>query len=73
MGLDRGGDPEHRYQLCTDEHCERFPCRVYKDGWRDGHATGYERGYAAGFAEGYEAGYRQGFQEGMAACPRPHR
>jgi hypothetical protein len=24
---------EHRYQQCQDEYCERFPCRVYKEGY----------------------------------------
>lgn len=51
---------EHRYQLCKDEYCERFPCRVYKEGYRNGYEDGYGAGYSAGFAEG------------MASCPGPH-
>ena len=64
MGLTTGSETEHRYQLCRDEYCDRFPCRVYREGYRNG----YEDGYAAGFGAGYSAG----FGDGMAACPGPH-
>lgn len=64
MGLLASTAEEHRYQLCKDEYCERFPCRVYKEGYRNG----YEDGYGAG----YGAGYSAGFAEGMASCPGPH-
>ena len=81
MGSARSTEHEHRYQLCTDEDCERFPCRVYKEGFRNGWDAGYERGYTIGFNDGYQAGYKkghedgykQGFPDGIAACPRPHR
>jgi hypothetical protein len=59
---------EHRYQLCRDEFCDRFPCRVYKEGWRDGFEDGRRRGYA----EGYRQGFEEGFAEGLESCPRPH-
>lgn len=64
MGLKNGSDDEHRYQLCKDEYCERFPCRVYKEGYRNG--------FEDGFAEGYGAGYGAGFSDGLASCPGPH-
>jgi hypothetical protein len=64
MGLKSSTEQEHRYQLCDDEYCDRFPCRVYKEGYRNG----YEDGYAAG----YGAGYGAGFSDGLASCPGPH-
>jgi hypothetical protein len=54
---------EHDHQTCTDDDCPRFPCRIYKDGYR----TGYDDGRAAGFAEGYAAGYSDGEADGYAA------
>ncbi len=44
--------------------CNRFPCRVY----REGHQHGYQDGYA----DGYGAGYAGGFADGLASCPGPH-
>jgi hypothetical protein len=63
MGVTASTASEHRYQLCEDESCERFPCRVYKDGWRDGHAAGF----AAGYADGHAGGYSEGYGDGCAA------
>jgi hypothetical protein len=58
------------------QDCDRFPCRIYREGRAHGWDDGYSRGYATGYAEGYEAGYRdgyeRGFPDGIAACPRPH-
>ena len=65
-GSRRAPASEHRYQLCDDEFCDRFPCRVYKEGYADGYDDGHRRGYD----EGYAAGYAEGFGDGMAACPR---
>jgi hypothetical protein len=56
MGLTTSEGTEHRYQLCKDEFCDRFPCRIYKEGYRNGHEDGYE----------------EGFPDGIAACPRNH-
>lgn len=56
MALLAGAGTEHRYQLCRDEYCDRFPCRVYKEGQQDGDSRGYERGFA----------------DGLASCPGPH-
>jgi len=51
---------EHDYRTCTDEWCERFPCRVYREGYAAGYGAGYGAGYAAGRAEGYAEGYSDG-------------
>jgi len=76
MGTSSASGTEHRYQLCQDQDCERFPCRVYKEGYQngdyDGHRRGYDEGYPAGYSEGYPAGYDKGFPDGVASCPRPH-
>ena len=60
MGLPAANGQEHRYQLCKDEDCDRFPCRIYKEGYRNGREDGYQDGYA------------QGFPDGIMACPRNH-
>jgi len=64
MALPAGTPQEHRYQLCRDEDCERFPCRLYKEGRRDGIEEGYRRGW--------DDCYPVAFSDGIAACPRPH-
>lgn len=51
---------EHDYRRCHDEFCERFPCRVYREGFEAGHAAGG----AAGFSEGYAAGYAEAAADG---------
>jgi hypothetical protein len=51
---------EHRYQACDSEWCERFPCRVYREGYEAGHAAGSASGYAEGHADGYADGYADG-------------
>jgi hypothetical protein len=53
MGLQASSTDEHRYQLCRDESCQRFACRVYREGYADGRDAGRVEGYAEGFAEGY--------------------
>jgi hypothetical protein len=60
MGLLRGTETEHRYQTCDDEWCDRFSCRVYREGYEAGHAAGSASGYAAGRADGYAEGYGDG-------------
>lgn len=64
MGLPAGTGTEHRYQACTDEYCERYPCRIYREGYRNGYEDGNGQGYSAGFAAG--------FADGLASCPGPH-
>lgn len=54
-------DDDHpRWNECGDQHCDRFPCVVYKegyaDGFEDGHGAGYGAGYADGYGEGFDAG-----------------
>lgn len=50
------GRDDHDYRECTDHHCERFPCVVYKEGFRDGYEQGFGDGYANGYAEGFADG-----------------
>jgi hypothetical protein len=60
MGLLAGTGTEHRYQLCGDEWCDRFPCRVYREGYEAGHGAGFAAGYSTGHADGYSEGYSDG-------------
>jgi hypothetical protein len=30
---------EHRYQTCRDEECQRYACRIYKEGFANGWAS----------------------------------
>jgi hypothetical protein len=48
MGVLTDDRTQHRYQACRDEDCQRFACRVWKEGYR----AGYGAGHAAGRAEG---------------------
>jgi flagellar biosynthesis/type III secretory pathway protein FliH len=68
MAVQAGTREEHRYQLCRDEYCDRFPCRLYKEGFRNGREEGFRNGYDEGYADGYGAG----FSAGLASCPGPH-
>jgi hypothetical protein len=80
MGSTTGNGTQHQYQACDGQWCDRFICRVYREGYDDGrrrgydegYATGYTRGYEDGYSKGYDAGYAQGFRDGIDACPRPH-
>lgn len=60
MGVAAPTREEHRHQLCRDEYCDRFPCRIYKEGYRNGRDDGRAEGYA------------DGFEDGRASCPGPH-
>jgi hypothetical protein len=64
MGVRERSSTEHRYQLCNDPLCDRFICRVYQEGRRDGYQEGHQRGW--------DEGYGTGFQAGLASCPGPH-
>lgn len=55
---------DHDYQTCGDKNCERYPCKIYKEGWRDG----YDEGYPEGYADGAAAGFEQGFAAAQASC-----
>ena len=61
-------DDHPDYRDCNDEDCPRFPCRLYREGWRDCWPVAFD----AGVDEGYSKGYADGFPDGMAACPGPH-
>jgi hypothetical protein len=63
MGVLPGIRSEHRYQTCRDEDCDRFPCRVYKEGYAAGHGAGFGAGYAEGRADGYADGYGDGYSD----------
>jgi hypothetical protein len=65
--LTNGRPQEHRYQTCRDESCERFACRVWREGFREGYERGYGAGHAAGEAVGYAKGHGDGYGEGYAA------
>jgi hypothetical protein len=58
----------HDYRRCRDDRCDRFACRVYREGYRDGYAageaTGYAEGHAAGYSEGYAAGAASASNDG---------
>jgi len=45
MGLAAGTSTEHRYQTCRDEYCDRYICRVYREGYRNAREDGYNEGY----------------------------
>ena len=55
---------DHDYQTCDDPDCERFPCRVFKEG----HSLGWYRGHGAGVAEAYPAGFTDGFEAGARSA-----
>ena len=59
MGVLTDDRTQHRYQTCRDEDCQRYACRVYREGWADGYAAGAgeaEAAAAAGYSDGYAAG-----------------
>jgi flagellar biosynthesis/type III secretory pathway protein FliH len=68
MGVLSDARTQHRYQSCRDESCQRYACRVYREGYRDGHARGAPEGYAGGRAEGYSEGWSAGYSAGAASC-----
>jgi hypothetical protein len=70
MGLEvlTGERTQHRYQTCGDEDCQRYACRVYREGYDDGYGAGHAAGYAAGEAAGYAEGHSDGYSAGAASC-----
>jgi hypothetical protein len=68
MGVLTDARTQHRYQTCQDELCQRFACRVYKEGHRNGKEEGRAEGHAKGHAEGYSEGYAAGYSAGAASC-----
>jgi hypothetical protein len=63
-----GERAQHDYRRCRDEDCQRYACRIFKEGFGQGYGAGHSAGEAKGHAEGYD----EGFVDGMAACPGPH-
>lgn len=59
---------EHDYWQCEDQDCERFPCRVYREGRARGYAEGFEIGFEKGYGEGYEHGFTDGWKAGYDAA-----
>ena len=59
-----------RLPACRDEGCQRFACRVYREGYEDGYCAGYAIGCAEGYAAGEAAGYQAGYAAGVAAAGR---
>ncbi|HEY1324743.1 MAG TPA: hypothetical protein VGF32_31080 [Streptosporangiaceae bacterium] len=68
MGVLTDAQTQHRYQACRDGDCQRFACRVYREGYEAGYAAGESAGYSAGHAEGYAEGHSDGYAEGAASC-----
>jgi hypothetical protein len=63
MGVLTDERTQHRYQTGRDEDCQRYACRIYREGYDNGyagHAAGETKGHAAGHAEGWNAGYAAG-------------
>jgi hypothetical protein len=58
---------QHRYQTCRDEDCQRYACRIYREGYRAGYDDGEAAGYAAGEAAGYAEGHTDGYAAGEAS------
>lgn len=52
---ERASRPQHRYETCRDQDCERIGCQAFRqgrdEGYRDGYADGWSEGYAAGRSE----------------------
>jgi hypothetical protein len=68
MGMLTDERTQHRYQTCRDEDCQRYACRIYREGFRDGYGAGHGAGYAEGHATGYEEGHADGYAAGAASC-----
>jgi hypothetical protein len=68
MGVLTDARKQHLYQTCQDEDCQRFACRVYKEGYINGKLAGWAEGRAEGEAAGYSNGYSAGYSAGAASC-----
>jgi len=68
MGVLTDAQQQHRYQTCRDEDCQRYACRVYREGFREGYAAGAASGFAQGQAAGYAEGHADGYAAGAASC-----
>jgi flagellar biosynthesis/type III secretory pathway protein FliH len=72
MGVLTDARQQHDYRRCRDEDCQRYACRIWREGIREGYqrgaAAGYAQGHAAGYAEGHTEGRAGGYAEGAASC-----
>ena len=59
---------QHRPQACRDEDCERYGCRMFREGFREGYGAGHAAGKAEGQAEGTPRATPTGYSEGYAAA-----
>jgi hypothetical protein len=57
---------QHDYRRCPDQSCQRFACRIYREGFGEGYQRGAVAGFAQGEAVGYERGHAEGYDEGYA-------
>jgi hypothetical protein len=67
MALASGRDDHPDYRECTDADCPRYPCRIYREGFRDGRDVGRREGYAEGYPDGYIDGYAAGASAATAS------
>jgi hypothetical protein len=65
----RTSQPQHRYETCKDDGCQRLACRAYKEGY----ANGFDDGRAAGYQAGHADGYAEGYADGAAKAPTAAR
>jgi hypothetical protein len=63
-----GERTQHDYRRCRDEDCQRYACRIYREGYEAGYAAGHAAGYATGEAAGYAEGHADGYTAGAASC-----
>lgn len=59
---------DHDYRTCTDDDCDRYPCRIYKEGWWNGWEVGRMVGFGEGHAVGYDKGWSAGYSAGAASA-----
>lgn len=45
----------HDHATCADPYCDKYACRIYREGREAGRPEGYAEGYAEGLAEGMSA------------------
>jgi len=63
MGIWARARDKHEPRTCTDESCERFGCRMWREGWQEGYDAGEAAGYGSGYADGFSTGYAQGIAD----------
>lgn len=55
----------HDYASCRDPHCDKYACRIYREGIDEGRIEGQVEGFNEGLAEGLKQGFDEGFAEGL--------